>query len=320
MASNLFNIASEIFAKQLANSFGVKELGRLANRAETLARRGLLKGDEAKQLSRRLVRISGAGIARDVLAALEKSGLGNLEGRSTAERKSLMGRLTTTGAVGKLFGKLLSPDRITGAAVGIEDEINAAANLLIARGYGDVTPNEIVKRKSPMRGVEPNPESERGKSLWKIQDGPGIWTGEMIDVKSSNVHSIGFRADPRSGDPPRSGTLLIRFLGKDAGGKRSGPGALYEYHEVPADLFRKFKWAASKGKFVWDNVRVRGTVSGHKFAYDLAGISQGYVPRQAGLRRGHQGEWFMPRKFAGHVSVLPMQQVRSSSRRTDRGR
>lgn len=149
-----------------------------------------------------------------------------------------------------------------------------------------------------------------------------LYTGEMVPVVSSNVHSIGFRLDANDSVADlqvSKGTLLIRFLGTGQKGKRTGPGPLYEYFDVPARLFMEFLRAASKGKFVWDNVRVRGSVSGHKFSYDLALLEPGtgYVPRQAGLKRGEHGEWFLRRRWkdaAGNVftSRLPERQVRLS--------
>lgn len=304
MASKLFSLAAQAIKKAIDRS----AIGRLAERATNLARRGLLKGQELNKLGRRLARVSATDVTSDVLAAMQKAGLEELP-KSVSKRQGLLGRLATKGGIAGLFAKVLTPDKITGPPVSLQDELNAAANLLRLHGLG-------VRGAI---GLRTEAERESGRKVVAAQfkglaDGEGIWTGEMIPVTSSNVHSIGFRADPRTGDPPRLGTLLIRFLGTDPFGHRVGPGSLYEYQEVPTALFRKFKWAMSKGKFVWDNVRVRGTVSGHRFAYDLVGISQGYVPRQAVLRRGRQGEWFIPRRFAGQVSVLPMEQVRRTSR------
>jgi hypothetical protein len=123
-----------------------------------------------------------------------------------------------------------------------------------------------------------------------------VLTGEMIKVVSSNVHSIGFEINHHS---PRIGTLMVRFLqtqGASArGAKVAGP--LYAYYNVPTDVFRRFQRAASKGKFVWDNLRIRGTVSGHKFDYSLQGIARGHVPRKATF--SHEGELFVKRTFLG---------------------
>ena len=132
-------------------------------------------------------------------------------------------------------------------------------------------------------------------------------TQGMIPVRSSNVHSIGYEW-PQNGE--RAGNLLVRFLG-GTGKNRSGPGALYRYRDVPREVFLAFQRAASKGGFVWDDLRVRGTVSGHQYDYELAGTgNDGYVPRQAGLKRGEKGEWYMQRTFRGNRSTLPTQQVR----------
>jgi len=123
-----------------------------------------------------------------------------------------------------------------------------------------------------------------------------IVTGEMINVVSSNVHSIGFDINTHT---PVIGTLKVRFyqtVGATARGAKVA-GALYYYYNVPTDIFRRFQRAASKGKFVWDNLRIRGTVSGHKYDYSLAGIRSGYVPRKATNTLG--GEMFAKRSFFG---------------------
>lgn len=104
-----------------------------------------------------------------------------------------------------------------------------------------------------------------------------IVTGEMVEVRSSNVHSIGYDLDNH--------VLYVRFWAETV---RKGelvrfPGALYGYRDVWPEEFLDFLDASSKGGWVWDHLRERGTVSGHKKAYFLAGISGGYVPRQAAL-------------------------------------
>lgn len=108
-----------------------------------------------------------------------------------------------------------------------------------------------------------------------------LYTGEMIRVQSSNVHSIGFILDRET---PAHSTLKVRFLQKSrrsgSNGKKVG-GPMYFYYRVHPAIFRAFQRAASKGKFVWDRLRIRGTVTGHQYHYELMGISEGYVPRKA---------------------------------------
>ena len=107
-----------------------------------------------------------------------------------------------------------------------------------------------------------------------------IITGEMIRVQSSNVYSIGFDWNDKH---PENGTLKVAFLDHKKGSKaRTGKGPTYFYYDVHPRVFLNFQTAASKGKFVWDRLRIRGTVSGHQYRYGLGAISKsGNVPRQA---------------------------------------
>jgi hypothetical protein len=119
-----------------------------------------------------------------------------------------------------------------------------------------------------------------------------IITGEMIPVKSSNVHSIGFIWND---ERPAEGTLKVRFLDSSGGKKTGKGGATYHYYDVHPRVFIEFQKASSKGKFVWDKLRVRGTVSGHQYRYGLARLSKSeYVPRQA-TRIGDR-EWYLQRE------------------------
>ena len=246
------------------------------------------------------------------------------------------GFLNALGPLGSLIRSMASPKKLFGA-VDLDRELEAAATVIKAFGGGVLPPNATIAEQRAI--------AERLKSLgWQV-DEPGkpgtpagappkkppksrrvtedvdfgnarpklirkddeVFTGEMIEVESSNVHSIGFRVDDPEQMRTRTGTLLIRFLATHPGGPRVGPGPMYEYRNVPVEVFLRFRKAASAGKFVWDNIRVRGTVSGHQYAYDLADIQGSYVPRQAGLKRGQSGEWFLTRTFTGIKSKLPPQ-------------
>ena len=266
--------------------------------------------------------------------------------------------LDAMGTVGSLIRNLSTPFRSSGARVSASREIEAASDLLRAFGHAvlntsqQLSPEDIERAVNALRGagynVQPGaPESppsippapprsrrltedvdfgrphqlEGGVSFTtRINRNDALLTGQMIEVESSNVHSIGFRIDEGTAHRERTGTLLVRFLGTDSSGKRSGPGPLYEYSDVPAELFQRFRRASSKGEFVWDELRVRGSVSGHQYAYKLAGITNGYVPRQAGLKRGRVGEYYLQRRFRDEsgqllTSQLPEQLVRGSGRR-----
>lgn len=138
--------------------------------------------------------------------------------------------------------------------------------------------------------VSPLPTRTGGRRQWPA-DHP-IMTGEMVEVDSSNVHSIGYEFNP---DSPARGTLKIRFLQSKGRGNAKGPGPLYHYAGVNPNVFEAFLQAASKGRFVWDRIRIRGTVSGHRYHYELKGIVNGVVPRKA-TRLG-PNEYFIGRRL-----------------------
>jgi hypothetical protein len=135
-----------------------------------------------------------------------------------------------------------------------------------------------------------------GDGRWEIR-GPGyhrflqpddpVLTGVMIPVPSSNVHSIGFRFNLAS---PLKSKLIIRYKQKDRRGGRSGTvgGPTYEYDDVHPDWFDDLQQVGSKGKWVWDHLRIRGTVAGHQYKYNLTRAAQGYLPRRAVVNMGIQ--------------------------------
>lgn len=135
-----------------------------------------------------------------------------------------------------------------------------------------------------------------GDGRWEIR-GPGyhriltpddpVLTGVMIPVPSSNVHSIGFEFNF---DYPLKSKLIIRYKQKDrrSGGSGTVGGPTYEYYDVHPDWFDDLQQAGSKGKWVWDQLRIRGTVAGHQYRYNLTRAAQGYLPRRALVRNGIQ--------------------------------
>jgi len=136
-----------------------------------------------------------------------------------------------------------------------------------------------------------------GRGARRVPATHPLVTGEMVQVDSTNVHSIGYDLD--------TGILYVRFWHKRVRERRVYyvPGALYGYRGVTPEEFEDFLRAQSKGEWVWDHLRVRGTVSGHQKDYFLAGISGGYVPRKATMQvitdpetgERRLAEVFMPR-------------------------
>jgi hypothetical protein len=171
-----------------------------------------------------------------------------------------------------------------------------AAEVLRGRGYQVVAPGEEESppRRPPREG---KPHAVIVGGVRYPADHPLV-TGEMLQTpESSNVYSYGYDLETRS--------LYVRFKApvEHRGGRSFAlgrphvPGPLYRYFNVPPEVFLRMHASRSKGDAVWDLLRIRGTVSGHRYDYALVGITQGYVPRKATL--GVEGEWFLEREVVG---------------------
>lgn len=186
----------------------------------------------------------------------------------------------------------------------LDQSIRDAIELLEAQGYTVTPPGQPTREPStpedfgfraapefaePPRDTDGGTVRVGGRRRQADPNDP-VFTGEMIPVTSSNVHSIGFIWNV---DDPMKGTLKVRFLQGGTGGTKKTAGPLYYYFNVHPDVFDAFIRANSKGGFVWDRLRIRGTVSGHRYHYELKGIANGYVPRKA-TRLG-QNEYFIGR-------------------------
>jgi len=171
--------------------------------------------------------------------------------------------------------------------------VAAAKSYLESLGYTVVPPGEMPGRREELPGgLELRPGRKTvdvplstGQTMRLRPDHPML-TGELVACQSSNVHS--FRYDYETA------TLYVRFLGRAGRGAHGGPGPLYRYSDVEPELFLSLQRAASKGGWVWDHLRIRGTISGHQKDYELVGVSGGYVPRKATMTP--MGEAYTPRK------------------------
>lgn len=351
MGSPLFEFAKRRLQQFAANQFKKTALSKLLGQAQSLASQGRLNRQEARRIEGKLAGYTSKKTAQELLRLLGAEDLVQ-EADQRGKGSEYVGKvLDVLGPLGSLIRSLSNPTRTGGQRVGASREIQAATALLRSIGKLTVDPLDLTglsnrdqaalaealrnlgwKFTAPGAGPKKEPKSRpsrrtttdvdagvysdsRGSFSTRIRKDDPIFTGEMIPVQSSNVHSIGFRIDDPEPMRARTGTLLIRFLGTGSGGSRSGLGPMYEYDEVPITVFQAFRKAASKGKFVWDEVRVRGTVSGHQYPYRLADIVNGYVPRMAGIKRGMLGEYYLQRKFRDangvlHSSSLPERHVR----------
>lgn len=188
----------------------------------------------------------------------------------------------------------------------LDKSIRDAIELLEAQGYTVTPPGQAAPRPGvstpedfgftaaptfPEQRQDSAPDTVRvGGRTRKADPTDPVFSGEMVPVTSSNVHSIGFIWNTAD---PMKGTLKVRFLQGGSKDTKKTAGPLYYYFNVHPDVFDAFLRANSKGSFVWDRLRIRGTVSGHRYHYELKGITNGYVPRKA-TRLG-KNEYFLGR-------------------------
>ena len=366
----LFKNSSKAFQAAARAQFRATPIGRSLSELEHYAKRGKLLTPQGKRILRRVRHLRGRDVNKQfgtteigrTVEKYAKAGLGSDEGARLVE-----GLLRSLGPWGDVLYSFIRPSgRQLSSA---EQELKAAAMLLEAAGYdvrkpssrsvnrGGTNSGDIDDMAATLEGlgfrVEPPApappprearETSRGEPRKALDvrvggarrrfktDDP-ILTGEMIDVNnSSNVHSIGFLWNY---EQPAHGTLKVRFQQTRSGTKTKGPGPLYFYYNVNPAVFEAFRRASSKGEFIWDRIRVRGSQAGHRFHYELKGIVNGYVPRQA--KRFGPNEYFVQRQVRGRsqrtgetrtfTSQLPDRRVQRAPRgsatvalQPDRGR
>lgn len=328
MSSPLFRNALKHIQDQARREFRRTTAGNLLTELEKTLRGGRSSQQKLKSLSRKLSRLSGRNILQELSRGTE---VGRLVGdvqkyaKGSDQRRLLDEILGSLGPLGDLFQALLRPRGRSQESISLRRELAAAKGLLQAFGSEviappgkrtgftgkakaaqelleslgfTVTPPPAAKTKrpkprrtragTPRKTVDIQIGSRKRRYRW---DDP-ILSGEMITVASSNVHSIGFLFNH---EEATKGTLKVRFLQQSRGRTTKGPGPLYHYYDVHPDVFGEFRKAASKGEFVWDRLRIRGTVSGHRFHYDLKGITGGHVPRKA--TRFEENEYFVGRRL-----------------------
>ena len=322
--------------QRLADALAKTPVGKLAREISGIAKSRTATKATEERLRRQLDQMSSGANSEAVARTAVARQIEEIERYSKSESGGAWGWLQRTfGPVADTIKSMLRPG---GGPAGSRKEIEAAAELLNALGAStegakgrrvsvvsedprskaeaertlralgfDVQDRKAVSPPTPPEQQSPSPVNRidptrglvrkmiGGMSVYYRPDDP-ILTGAMIPVSSSNVHSIGFIWND---DQPEKGTLKVRFLDHDANWKKTTKGgATYHYYDVHPRFFWAFQKAASKGKWVWDNLRIRGTVSGHQFRYGLAGLSKsGYVPRQA-TRIGNE-EYFLGRTVEG---------------------
>mgnify|MGYP000545344896 CR=1 FL=1 len=326
----LFENFQRELRRQAQAAFSRSRLGQLARACSSTS------PQQMARLAQRLKAASGRG-ARALVQAAIGSELGPLVALvARYSRGGQMGQvirefLKALGPVGELLEWLAYPATGAKPPSGLPREIATAIRFLESFGYLVAAPDqaaEVAKQYLESLGYEvvergatrPRPsglQPEPGRKTVDVELSTGqvrrlrpdhpLVTGEMVRVESSNVYQIGYDL--------RSRSLYVRYwqsYREEGRVKGREPGPLYRYYNVPPEMFLDFLKATSKGGWVWDHLRVRGTVSGHRFDYALVGISGDYVPRKAMFLP--EGEAFVPRRVftAGQwlESLYPLEVVR----------
>lgn len=331
----LFRKASEATRRAMRQQFRRSEAGRLLSEIERARRapgnsgrkvgavikkyqrlggaRALesMMGMPLRTITRGIQRYSKDRVSRKLLGAfLDQLGPAGkiLKAISTGGPKAAERELAAARGLLEAFGyKVLGPEL---TAKDLDEGTREIVGFLENLGYtvlppGDEVPPEFLEARAEEQarqqraGRQSQPQTQdvpmsRGPAKRFAADHP-IVTGEMVPVRSSNVHSIGYDAS--------GAYLYVRFLQADpilsarqADLERKGPGPLYRYSSVEPEQFLAFLAAPSAGEWIWDHLRVRGTASGHRKDYELVGVMHDYVPRKATLMADGR-EWFLQRRI-----------------------
>lgn len=155
------------------------------------------------------------------------------------------------------------------------------------RGGG---PSDLPQTRIPRQPPAPGEEDQYGPEIRTPQSSnvysfsyfrpSGDTTGTLyVTFQEHAINPGSVRQGTTKRGGRRSRTQLRGRLGRTVGGKTGGRGASYAYSRVPPHIYKGMVAAASKGKFVWDKLRIRGSISGHQYAYSLV---QGQVSPKAG--------------------------------------
>ncbi len=336
--SPLYRKASQAAVRAAESEFARSPYGRLHRHVNrTLKQPARLKGVFSR-MARRVTRPSAKQVVRQLIGVDPTHLVSEIRRYAKGDQlaATLVNEfLNAMGPAGSIIRALAS-------GTTQQPDLEAMADVLRAQGYTVLPPEEApgmarggVPRAAKGRGAEearrePVKIPKKGRPVRRpaktvqLPMGDGrykrfnrthpIVTGEMVKASSStNVHSFGYKLD--------SWTLFVRFWAGTHRNKHAGP--LYSYHQVEPEKFlqmyrvrasgsRQLPGVKSPGTFVWERLRIAGTVSGHQYDYRLVGVARGYVPRKAVFTP--EGEMYRARSFktvAGKIlrSQLPSELV-----------
>jgi len=326
--SPLFKMASRQMQQAARTAFAGSKLGVVLQTAQRASRYGLRYEGRLDSALRGYRRLQPRAMVRDALGsdfsevvhAVEKYGRGGRVEKLAIDAflaalgpaggliKALVGAIPKKDALQKeleLAAQFLGTHgwevtapgkKKTGWTLG---DVESAIAFLESRGKKVIDAKDAPKPKTSLPFFIPE-KTKRG-SMRRVVDIPvaeglsqrfpvdhPLVTGAMVPAHSHNIHSYGYDVE--------SEILYVRYMYTDSSGtKTKQAGSLYQYFDVDPRMFLAMHQAPSKGVWIWDKLRVRGTVSGHQKDYRLVGISHEYVPRKATINKWGE-EVFVKRK------------------------
>lgn len=341
MQSPLFQEATRQVQAAASRQFRSSQFGRLLTEVQQAVR----PNNAGQQVQNTLRRFSAAAKPSNVIRQMMGAEFGQVvqaverysRGGGTAQQRLVDEFLNQLGPAGNLIKSLVNPSR----KAGLTAELNTAMNLIRAFG-GEVLPGKgkewatmadverglaaaiktLEKYGFTVSGSQGPPrrapaetlnhrktvDVEMGyrKGTSRVRPDHPMVTGEMVKATgSTNVYEFGY-------DLP-NGILYVRFQTAHEKGSKGSAGSLYQYTGVTPEEFmglyrvKDMGNGSGPGAWVWDVLRVRGSLHGHHKDYKLVGIMNNYVPRKATVRtvyetKGKRGQPLKrPRKIGEEV-------------------
>lgn len=214
--------------------------------------------------------------------------------------------LSGLGKIGAVFRKVLMGGRLTG------EQEQAARDLIRSAREAERQERDIQQPAAAAAKIEraqpagkADAEASTFSRLYRTPNSSCVYSFQYNFAKSTllvrfQAPKINPGAERLSGDglPPQLVGSPGKFMSHGGTGQ---PGVLYAYYDVPVRVFQSLitAWAIPSGRGgvgVWDELRVRGSIYGHRYRYGVAEAAEiprgqtsaAYVPRMAtsrGLRR-----------------------------------
>jgi len=298
--SPLFREASKAILDVARQEFARTTIGQLVAEVKRETSRVITA---PHRLGSALERYSRYGV-RDALSELRGTQFGQFVkeierySRDTDMKRLLGGFLNDMGPAGKLIQALVGP--------GGKGEVDRLVNILQAFGF------EVLPGRSQWKRGEPGTERgiEAAQELLEAMGAKVIWPGDEPEPQPQGKR-LPFGIPVFNGEGERREMVSLPMADGPAqqfgtrhpivtGEMVPAKSSRYRYSDVTPEEFLGILAANSKGDWIWDHLRIRGTWSGHQKDYELVGVEGGYVPRKATVKLNPQTrqleEWFGQRR------------------------